>query len=103
MGIEFLEQRIDEIVGDYIRDSEAVRVSAEDCGLDPRSGYVFISWRERWIAVEAYSVRSIEYYGGFEYINQENKTTLGNYVFYDDGASRVEECIDYFAEHHVDQ
>ena len=103
MSIEFIKERIDDIVDDYLRDSEAVEVSAEDIGLDRRAGRVFVSWQERWVAVASNSSRLIEYYGGFEYIDQENKTTVGRYTFYDDGSDRVDECIDYYAEHHVDQ
>ena len=103
MAIEFVKERINDIVKDYINDSEAVIVSAEEVGLDRRAGYVIVSWKERWIAVQTHATRSIEYYGGFEYIDHENKTVLGGYTFYDDGSDRVDECIDYYAEHHIDQ
>tara|TARA_Y100000593_G_scaffold92140_1_gene182818 strand:- start:81 stop:392 length:312 start_codon:yes stop_codon:yes gene_type:complete len=103
MSIEFLKEQVDDMVGDYIRDSEAVEVSAKDIGLDPRAGDVLISWSERWIAVPSHSARCIEHFGGFEYINHKNKTVLGGYTFYDDGSDRVDECIDYYADHHVDQ
>ena len=103
MSIEFLKERMDDIVCDYIRDSEAVEVSAKDIGLDPRAGNVLISWQERWIAVPTHSSRCIKYYGGFEYIDHENKTVFGGYTFYDDGSDRVNKCIDYYSDHHIDQ
>ena len=103
MSIEILQKRASDIVSHYMSDSEAVEVSAEEVGLDSRAGHVFVSWKERWIAVPTHSVRRIEYYGGFEYIDHENKTVLGDYTFYDDGSDRVDECIDYYAEHHIDQ
>ena len=103
MSIEFVKDEIEDIINDYIRDSEAIEVSAGAIGLDPRAGNVLVSFQERWIAVGIHSNRSIEYYGGFEYVDHENKTVLGSYIFYDDGSDRVNDCIDYYSENHIDQ
>ncbi|HCI72490.1 MAG TPA: hypothetical protein DHV30_18620, partial [Balneola sp.] len=66
-----LQDQIDNLIDQYLEDSEAVRVSAEAVGLDHRAGYVFVSIEEGWIAAVAGNVRSLEYYGGFEYVDDK--------------------------------
>ena len=95
-----LEEQVRWMVEQYIEDASAVRVSADAVGLDIRAGFVFVSTEEEWIATS--NTRSLEYYGGFEYVDQKDRTILGKYTFYDDGSDRVDECIDYYAEHYID-
>ena len=68
------------------------RVSADKLGLDIRCGRVYIDRDERVIVSD--SARSLDYYGGFEYIKEgEGRTTIGDYVIYN-GDNRVEDCFD---------
>ena len=72
------------------------RVSADKLGLDIRCGRVYIDRNERVIVSD--NVRSLDYYGGFEYIKEgEGRTTLGDYAIYN-GADRVEDCFDRLEE-----
>ena len=48
--------------------------------------------------VAACNPRSIEYYGGWEYIDSEFKLDAGNYRFYDREADRVDAVIRYYRE-----
>ena len=89
-----LQDQIDNLIDQYLEDSEAVRVSAEAVGLDHRAGYLFISTEEGWIASR--NTRSLEYYGGFEYIGEEYRVTVGEITFYSDDHSRVWDAIEYF-------
>ena len=89
-----LQEQIERMVDDYFEDSGAQRVSAEDVGLDRRSGYVFISTEEGWIASR--NTRSLEYYGGFEYIGEEYRVTVGEITFYSSDHSRVADAIEYY-------
>jgi hypothetical protein len=93
-----LKQDIEKLVEQYLEDSNAIELSGNQLGLDDRAGHnILISEEERWIAVCGESaVRQIEYYGGFEYINDDAKTTIGEYTLYCDDSSRVEEALDYF-------
>jgi hypothetical protein len=69
--------------------------TAEKIGLDPRAGYrLFIS--EECIAVPKTNDGSLQYYGGFEYVEKECRSDVGDYVFYFIGDSRIEECIETF-------
>ena len=71
------------------------RVSANELGLDIRCGRVYIDRAERVIVSD--NSRSLDYYGGFEYIDKECRTQLGDYVIYQ-GHSRVDDCFDCLEE-----
>ena len=89
-----LQEQIDNLIDQYLEDSDAVRVSAEAVGLDHRAGYVFVSTEEGWIAAVAGNVRSLEYYGGFEYV--DDKLSVGEMTFYSSDSSRVADAIEYY-------
>ena len=90
-----LQEQIRNLVDQYFEDSGAVRVSAESVGLDSRAGYVFVSTQEGWIAAVAGNVRTLEYYGGFEYISGD-KLSIGEITFYSADHSRVKDAIAYY-------
>ena len=89
-----LQEQIECMVDQYFEDSGAQRVSAEAVGLDHRAGYVFISTEEGWIASR--NTRSLDYYGGFEYISEEHKVIVGEITFYSSDHSRVADAIEYY-------
>ena len=91
-----LERKVEELVMQYLEESDAVYVRAEAAGLDYRCGSIHVSVNEDFIAVN--STYSIEYYGGFEYIDSDYKTTIGHITFYSGEASRVRDAIDYYKE-----
>lgn len=70
-----------------------VLASATQCapgalGLDDRCASRI--WRgEDFLAVTHNSNRTLRYYGGFEYVDDEYITSIGNYVFYSTEDSRV--------------
>jgi hypothetical protein len=65
-------------------------VKAEDLGLDRRAAEKL--WVSESAIVMKGSTRSLDYYGGFEYVDQENRRVLADYTFYmieeDDGRIR---------------
>ena len=69
-----------------------IRVSGNDVGLDMRVGSLYINTQDRVIASS--NQRSLEYYGGFEYIDKEGVTSVGDYTFYQ--GDRVEDCFDTY-------
>jgi hypothetical protein len=72
------------------------RVPASRLGLDDRCGRVYIDADQRVIVVNG--SRSLDYYGGFEYIKEgEGRTTIGDFVIYS-GVDRVEDCFENFEE-----
>ena len=92
-----LEQKVNELVNKYLEESGAVEVTADKVGLDYRCGRVYVSLEEDWIAVKG-STSSINYYGGFEYIDSEYETTIGNVTFYEGEPDRVRSCLEYYKE-----
>jgi hypothetical protein len=91
---------VNEVVERHVRKMD--RVTANDLGLDMRCGRVFVDRNEEVIAVEC--SRSIDYYGGFEYINEgEGRTTCGSYTFFNTESSRVQDCFDHLNERETEQ
>jgi len=91
-----LEEKIEELLEEYMESSGAVKVSAAAVGLDRRCGFVWISTDENWLAVEG-STRTIDYYGGFEYIDEQAKKTIDRYTFYEGECERIESCLDFYS------
>lgn len=94
-----LHQTIENAVQKYIEESDVVEIGAtglQELGLDFRCGRILISVDEGFVA--ACNPRSIEYYGGWEYIDSEFKFDAGDYRFYDREADRVDAVIRYYRE-----
>ena len=92
-----LEQKVNDLVDKYLEASGVVNVSALQVGLDYRCGRVYVSLEEDWVAVKG-RTGSIDYYGGFEYVDSEFKTTIGNVTFYNSEADRVLSCLEFYKE-----
>ena len=80
---------------DGLIDEEFREVTPKEIGLDTRAGYrLFIN--EDYIAVSKSNRRSLDYYGGFEYVDEEHVTVLGDMVFYSSDDERVQGHLDEF-------
>mgnify|MGYP000850199390 FL=1 len=71
----------EQAIASYL-DENATEVNGEALGLDPRALY------RGWVADDMLIVRvdadrSLQYYGGFEYVNSDARKTVGDFVFYD--------------------
>ena len=75
--------------------SEAIdclpRVRADHIGLDPRAGYVYVDLEDECIITKG-NHRSLDYYGGFEYVPADNITELGDYKIYSAYGLAGDEC-----------
>ena len=94
-----LHQTIENAVQKYIEESDVVEIGStglEELGLDFRCGRILISVDEGFVA--ACNPRSIEYYGGWEYIDSELKLDAGDYRFYDSEADRVDRVLRFYRE-----
>lgn len=90
-----IEQEVDQIVSTY------TQVTPEQLGLDNRSAS-FLYVNSDYIACRGNSRRTLDYYGGFEYVDSGCVFELGDYVFYSREDSRVEDHLEtYYNE--VDQ
>jgi hypothetical protein len=78
-----------------IIDEEFREVTPKEVGLDTRAGYnLFIN--EDYIAVSKGNRRTLDYYGGFEYVDEEHVTVLGDMVFYSADDERVQDHLNEF-------
>jgi hypothetical protein len=85
--VDFIED-INEQVTEFVH-KNFNEVSAESLGLDPRAARRL--WvNETGIAVKG-GTRNLDYYGGFEYVDQSDRRSLGDWTFYlvSDEDSRV--------------
>ena len=73
------------------------RVTANELGLDMRCGRAYVSESMDCIVVDG-DARSFNYYGGFEYIDSEDKRTLGDYTIFLDTSDRVREALECLME-----
>lgn len=74
------------------------RVSATEMGLDLRCGRAYVDDNMEYIVVDSGNARSYNYYGGFEYIDDEDKRTLGDYVIYLNTSDRVRDALECLME-----
>jgi hypothetical protein len=74
------------IEGDIIEACPAAK--PEDLGLDRRAGYKFYLGDD-FIAVSRSQDRGLQYYGGFEYVDKENRMEVGDIVLYSTLDERV--------------
>lgn len=96
MTMDFLE-RIAQEAEDHINEKmEMVYANRESVGLDPRVGPIFIN--EEAIAVCKQNDGTLQYYGGFEYVDKTFRQEIGDYVFYIGDDDRVREHINKYLE-----
>lgn len=70
-------------------------VQPEDLGLDPRAAPIlYVS--DECIAVPFSSKGTLDYYGGFEYVNPESIDVIGNFALYYASDDRVKDHIETF-------
>ena len=91
-------EMVDEIQYQVERHVQGLRrVSSVELGLDVRCGRAYVGENNDCIVVEG-DGRSFNYYGGFEYIADEDKRVLGDYVFYLDTSERVRDALECLME-----
>jgi hypothetical protein len=74
--------------------AQMVEVKASQLGLDSRSFYGVAYVDESAIVVIKDQDRSLQYYGGFEYVDKAYRREVGDYVFYLAEDERVREHLD---------
>jgi hypothetical protein len=74
------------------------RVSATELGLDQRCGFAYVDDSMECIVVDDARARSFNYYGGFEYVDSEDKRQLGDYTIYFNTCDRVSDALENLME-----
>ena len=99
MSLYQLQGQIDQLIENFIANSETFELGSrglELVGLDFRCGRIIVSVVNDFVL--STNSRSIEYYGGWEYIDKEFRTEYGICTFYDGEASRVASVIESVRE-----
>lgn len=90
--IEDLRSVVADLVATFIENKTKIARN-KDLGLDTRAGYA-LRVAEDGVVCPKSSDGSLQYYGGFEYIDKEDRCEIGEYVFYLSSDSRVSDCLD---------
>jgi len=73
------------------------RIRADEIGLDRRAGFVYIDTDTKVIIAEGHNIRSLEYYGGFEYVDNDSTQTIGQFKIYGvEETSRVQRALEFY-------
>ena len=91
-----LDQSINATVEQFIEEN-CKEGNREQTGLDTRAFGKFWYCYEG-IFIFAGNRRSLDYYGGFEYIDSDYVKSYGEYVFYSADADRVQEVLENLME-----
>ena len=90
---------LDEVQDLMERQIQGMRVvNATELGLDIRCGRAYVDDNMEYIVVDSGNARSYNYHGGFEYIDDEDKRTLGDYVVYLNTSDRVRDALECLME-----
>lgn len=92
MNYEQLLEAAGELEAESLHD--AILTKPEDLGLDRRVAHRLLVDPERsFIAVPLAERRTLDYYGGFEYIEPEYIMIIGDHVFYSGESDRVNSAL----------
>ena len=91
-SIHFLIDEVREMADNYV--SGMRKEPASRLGLDDRCGSVWVGED----SIVAYKGSRIDYYGGFEYVTDEDRAELGEYVVYFATSERVADAIECLME-----
>lgn len=103
MGLLEAVEQANDIVNEAVWDLPRVR--SREVGLDNRAGSVFVDVDNELIITKAHNAHSLEYFGGFEYIDDGNTATIGDFKIYGlkESDSRIQRCIEIYQSKHEDE
>lgn len=96
MNLYDLLNQLDELSEELLEDCE--EVTADKLGLDLRAGH------RLWVNADCIVVKTgkrgnLDYYGGFQYVDDSCVLILGEYTVYQANDERVIDAISYWADH----
>ena len=95
MNLFSLIDEVTELTDSYVGGNMEL-VPANRLGLDIRCGKLFVS--PDCIGVYKANDRSLQYYGGFEYVDIEYRYEFGDYVFYSSHDNRVRDHLETYLD-----
>lgn len=91
-----LADSVDSTFTQMINEGFILAANGKDIGLDERVGKVYIDLNDRLIIVHKSTQNKLNYYGGFEYVNDGHIVYLGQYIMYSAESDRVAKSIEIF-------
>jgi len=91
---------VNEVMGDLMRFD---RDSRSKSGLDPRALGGECYFGPDVIVTTINGRKSLDHYGGFEYIDEEYVVTVGDFVFYSDEEPRVRKVLERLGVYDEDE
>ena len=76
---------------------ETTEVRPEELGLDKRAGWKLYVTSDAIITPKG-GDRTLQYYGGFEYVEKSCRQEAGDYIFYFNEDSRVADHLEMYEE-----
>ena len=75
-------------------------VKADALGLDPRAGRVWVDIENGQLISRRSG--SLDYYGGFQYVDDGDKAVSESFAIYLDSNDRVADAIEHYEDNHND-
>lgn len=97
--IDGLQEEINNVIHDGLICHLNVAVRGANLGIDQRAVPSMIWYSAELLVVKTSAVKSLDYYGGFEYVEEEHRETLGEYTVFSGESERVQEVLDYLNNH----
>lgn len=92
-----IDEQIEKLMWDFIHNDCKVG-DRDKTGIDPRAFIGTFWYNYDAIIIVKGNERSLNYYGGFEYIDADYIREYGNYVVYSAEADRVQEVLENLME-----
>lgn len=77
------------------------RVTADKVGLDKRAGRVWVDADNGILITGKPYADKLSYFGGFQYVDGDSISVIGDFVIYHDGDDRVFNAIEYWEDNHA--
>lgn len=102
-SLDDLVEEVNELVKSFLENGTE-NIRPEAFGLDRRAGHnLFLSADNDCIGVEGQHGRnSLNYYGGFEYVDAEDIKCFGDWTFYSANSQRVRDHIERYLDNQDD-
>lgn len=92
---DHLNRQVNDLVKETLEQDfkEATRDQLKDVRLDPRAMPCKAWFSDDTLVIRKSDERLLNYYGGFEYVDDRHRKTLGDYVMFSDECSRVSSIL----------
>lgn len=98
MNLEKVQAKMEETVEELLTEEFKIVTSKQMTDLRAVIDYRALPYRmwynEETLVVSTSSMGMLNYYGGFEYVDKENRSEYGIYTFFSDEDSRVKRLLD---------